>query len=356
MRKTHGKGHFLSAVRRYSYKLVCGRKQPFRLSPPTSPCFFDAMFGAASPGFASASHPHAVWPIQTSPQPATFGQQGPGYPFCPAFISPHLPVASLGVQCSATLPGPVQAAPVVALPVSTPVRSAVTVAARPEGGTLPKGRAPGGVSSKKDTKERQYSQEEYQRIVCAVLRGVSVRKACEDAGYPSARSVVTRQVAEIRAKESLQHLSPEVTLECQLAYAAELSFKLKGNLDFTSRRIFGADDLEYFARAIKIYGDLGWPMDYYGIQSMMAAVVKERGLTDWRSGELFTVSLTYARDFVKSRPDLQAYKASNIDPLRAKSATEMVCLYALGSSHSSQQRLMWIVIGTAVVRFLGSFS
>ncbi len=98
-------------------------------------------------------------------------------------------------------------------------------------------------------------------MVCAVLRGTSVRKACEDAGYTWARSVVTMQVAAVHAKSSQKHLSPEVTLESQLAYAAELSFKQKGNLDFTSRRIFGADELEYFARAIKIYGDLGWPLD-----------------------------------------------------------------------------------------------
>ena len=37
------------------------------------------------------------------------------------------------------------------------------------------------------------------------------------------------------------------------------------------------------------------------------------------------MSLSYAREFVQSRGDLKAYKASNIDPIRSKKATEEVC-------------------------------
>ena len=143
---------------------------------------------------------------------------------------------------------------------------------------------------------------------------------------------MTSQVREIRAKQSLQHPSAETTLESQLAFAAEISFKRKGQQDLLLRRIFGCDDLDYFASAIKMYGDLGFPMEYWQIQAMMYKTVKKRGLVDWKTGELFTVSPTYVRDFVNSRPDLKAYKASNIDPLRTKKATETVCVGALVDS------------------------
>ena len=87
----------------------------------------------------------------------------------------------------------------------------------------------------------------------------------------------------------------------------------------------GGTNQEYFSSALHLYGDMGWPMDYQQIRRLMADSAKEKGLIDWNTGKPPEVSLSYARKFVQSRGDLKAYKASNIDPLRSKKATEEVC-------------------------------
>ena len=88
--------------------------------------------------------------------------------------------------------------------------------------------------------------------------------------------------------------------------------------------MFSEDDLDYFARGFKIYGDMGWPMDFEAIRCVFVDAVRREQKVDWRTGKLYKVSLTYVRDFVESRPELKAYKASHIDPLRSKKATDQV--------------------------------
>jgi hypothetical protein len=96
-----------------------------------------------------------------------------------------------------------------------------------------------------------------------------------------------------------------------------------------ARKIFTEGELEYLASALRLYGDMGWPMDYQQIRGLMRDIAEEKGIIDWKTGKAPDVSLSYwyAREFVQSRGDLKAYwyKASNIDPIRSKKATEEVC-------------------------------
>ena len=70
-----------------------------------------------------------------------------------------------------------------------------------------------------------------------------------------------------------------------------------------------------------LYADMGWPLEYNQIQSMMrAAARKWRGAAaDVSESEL--VGRTYVREFVRDSAQLAAAKTSNLDPLRAKKAS-----------------------------------
>jgi hypothetical protein len=192
--------------------------------------------------------------------------------------------------------------------------------------TQPATPSPQPASVKQGKLERQYSEEAFRGMLCAVLQGTGAKRAAEDAGHPSAARTLKRYASAIRQAPELQCSSAAATLEAQLAHANALTLKQKGNLDLMARKIFSEGELEYFSSALHLYGDMGWPMDYQQIRGLMADSAKEKGLIDWKTGKPPEVSLSYAREFVQSRGDLKAYKASNIDPIRSKKATEEVCV------------------------------
>lgn len=177
--------------------------------------------------------------------------------------------------------------------------------------------------------ERQYSEEAFRGMLCAVLRGTGAQRAAEDAGHPSAARSLKRYASAIRQAPALQCSSAAATLQAQLAHANALTLKQKGNLDLMARKIFSEGELEYLASALRLYGDMGWPMDYQQIRGLMRDIAEEKGIIDWKTGKTPDVSLSYAREFVQSRDELKAYKASNIDPIRSKKATEEVLLHPL---------------------------
>eukprot|EP00966_Prymnesium_polylepis_P052384 1213050-Prymnesium_polylepis.1 len=92
------------------------------------------------------------------------------------------------------------------------------------------------------------------------------------------------------------------------------------------RTLFTDDEKEVFARALMLYGDMGWGLDYQNIRVMFAEAAAKAGRIDWKTGEPHVVSHAYVAEFVKSRPGLHAYKVSHVDPLRSKKATAKVCL------------------------------
>ena len=185
--------------------------------------------------------------------------------------------------------------------------------------------APAAKSAKAGTPERLYSESEYRSMLDLVVSGArSARAAAIERGFPSAERTLQRHAKAIRAMPSLQRDTPEATLLAQLAHVANASLDIKGNPDLRSRRIFSTDELDYFARALKLYSDMGWPMDIQAIQLMFSQAAKEKGRVDWRLGDAYVVSSAYVSDFVKSRPELRAYKAGHIDPLRSKKATAQV--------------------------------
>ena len=90
----------------------------------------------------------------------------------------------------------------------------------------------------------------------------------------------------------------------------------------TERRIFSDSDLDQLECTLIMYADMGWPLGYKELQSMMA---KMAGKTiDPATGTPYRVSRSYVCKFVKSRNALAVLKTSNIDPLRAKKATLQV--------------------------------
>jgi hypothetical protein len=72
---------------------------------------------------------------------------------------------------------------------------------------------------------------------------------------------------------------------------AQLELKVKGNEDLKSRRLFSKDELDYFARALKLYGEMGWPMDYQQIILMFSDAARHAGKIDWKTGQPFNCCL-----------------------------------------------------------------
>ena len=178
-------------------------------------------------------------------------------------------------------------------------------------------------SAKKGVKERQYSEEDFLSMVRDVISGAapSAHAAARDAGFLNARRSLSRYVTSLRENESLRRATPEETVVAQLQLVDSLTLKQKGNIDLTSRRLFSDDELDVIARTLKLYAEMGWPFDYQQIRLMMSDAARRAKRTDWTHGKAYVVSTSYVSAFVRGRPELQAYKASHIDPLRSKKAT-----------------------------------
>ena len=180
-------------------------------------------------------------------------------------------------------------------------------------------------NGKKGSSERVYSEEEYRAMLDKVVcRTSSARKAASDAGFPSAARTLQRHAKKIRAIPSLVCSTAAATLAAQRAHVASLSLAAKGNADLASRRIFSIDDLDYFARSLKVYADMGWPMDLQALRLMFSHAAKDMNRVDWRLGDKPVVSRKYVSDFINKRPELRMYKASHIDPIRSKKASPQV--------------------------------
>ena len=115
------------------------------------------------------------------------------------------------------------------------------------------------------------------KVIC---RTSSARKAAIDAGFPSAARTLQRHAKKIRAIPSLVCSTAAATLAAQRAHVASLSRAAKGNADLTSRRIFSIDELDYFARSLKVYADMGWPMDLQALRLMFSYAAKDMNRMD----------------------------------------------------------------------------
>ena len=122
----------------------------------------------------------------------------------------------------------------------------------------------------------------------------------------------------------LQRATEEETLEAILEHISQLELKQQGSPDSAARKMFSSDDLDYYAASLKLYGDLGWGMEYALIREMFLVAIEKDQRIDPVTGELYHIGITYVREFINSRPELMALKASHIDPLRSKKATAEV--------------------------------
>lgn len=179
---------------------------------------------------------------------------------------------------------------------------------------------------KKRHKEREYEIDDLKKMTAQVLSGEmpSARAAALAAGLPHAERSLNRYLKRVRENTSLQCVSHTDTKVAQLQHASELEFAEKGNPDICGRRLFSEDELEYFARALKLYADMGWPLDYQQIRHMFSHAAARMKRVHWEAGHAYVCSTTYVADFVNSRDELKAFKASHVDPLRAKKATSQV--------------------------------
>lgn len=180
-------------------------------------------------------------------------------------------------------------------------------------------------SGKKGNKERQYTIDDLKGMAAAVLSGAkpSARVAAISAGLPSAERSLNRYLKALREK-SAAGATPR-TVAQQLELVEDMEFKEKGNVDLCVRRLFTEDELDYFARAIKLYSEMGWPLDYQQIRCMFSHAAANMNKMPWKPGEPYVCSTSYVAKFVQTRPELRAFKASHVDPLRAKKATAEVC-------------------------------
>lgn len=189
-------------------------------------------------------------------------------------------------------------------------------------------------NAKKDQKERaSYTLQDFRRMAVATLqkRYPSAEATANSAefNFPKARSSLERYVSDIRKDPSLQRATPAETLEARVTYALHMEYKTKGNDEIMFKRLFSDDNLAYFARSLKIYADLGWPMDVRAAQRMMSRAAKAMGVTDtmWKPGDEYVVSRSYVTSFLNNpKWELKTLKASNIDPQRSKKASSQVSL------------------------------
>ena len=116
--------------------------------------------------------------------------------------------------------------------------------------------------SSRRTEERPYSEDQLRQGVLLVLKGLPKRKAAARIGFPSAASTLGRYAAEARK-------IPLVLAACEAdgddgdgvlrAHVATITFKERGSPEFNERSMFSTDARGFFAAAIKLFSQLGFP-------------------------------------------------------------------------------------------------
>ena len=163
----------------------------------------------------------------------------------------------------------------------------------------------------------------FQQMLVRCLRSggkVGGIVAAREAGFPHKSHHVKKQLTQLRL---IQCNTEQATLEAQLQAVEALQPGQMGNPDFSSRALFDGTTLKTFEATLKLYADLGWPLDIEACQEMMLKHLMQKGTPDWMTDEPH-VSLSYVHAFLRGCPDLKRFKASNIDPIRAKKATPEV--------------------------------
>ena len=99
------------------------------------------------------------------------------------------------------------------------------------------------------------------------------------------------------------------------------ALKDKGSDYVCCRRVFTQDDSDYFARALKLYADMGWPMNEKNLSAMFADVAAKMNRLDPATNKPFVCGPDFVREFLEDHPELKKFKSSNIDPLRVERAS-----------------------------------
>lgn len=298
--------------------------QPLPYSYASLMCSPDAFATPVATQLAQLAQPATMfqhsWMLPCAPTPAAGG------PAPLSWQSPEAQQLAARYGGVAMPPLATRSSPIVARPLAVPaVASAIS----------PVTTVASTASGKKNSKEREYSEDEYRSMLTLVVTDVcSARKAAREAEFPNAERTLQRHAARVRADASLQ------TMDARRVHVASLQLAPKGNVDFSSRRLFSEDELDYFARALMLYADMGWPMDQQAVRLMLSNAAKKMGRVDWRRGDTYVVSRTYVAAFIKSRPELRTYKSSHIDPLRSKKATSQVCVCVRMGMHMTSRGCM----------------
>jgi len=109
---------------------------------------------------------------------------------------------------------------------------------------------------------RQYEPETLRQALRILFaEGVSVRKAALRVGEPTMLRTIQRYACAIRQDVDLLRNSSARTRAARLARIDELLLKQQGNPEWSARRMFSKDALDFFARVVKLYAKLGWPLD-----------------------------------------------------------------------------------------------
>ena len=102
-----------------------------------------------------------------------------------------------------------------------------------------------------------------------VLRTGKVRESARVGGFEGARSVLSLYARKVRDDTLLWRASPEDTLQAQCEFVGKLELDEKGKPELMARQIFNDDEKLYFARGLKLYADMGWPMSVKQIAALM---------------------------------------------------------------------------------------
>ncbi|KAL1519312.1 hypothetical protein AB1Y20_022839 [Prymnesium parvum] len=227
-------------------------------------------------------------PIALGPTFATAQGGTPRVPIGPAFWAPCFPPVASPLLPTSCIGLPFRAHAAQLTPVQMPALDAVPS----ENEGKKKQKTAQGASrptgNKKGVKERQYDVDDLRKMAAQVISGEmpSARAAALAAGLPHANRSLDRYLRRVCENASLQCELPANTTAARLQHVSRLEFEDKGNPDFYDRRLFSDDELDTFARALKLYADMGWPMDMQQIRHMFSQAAAQRKLQNWCSGSL----------------------------------------------------------------------
>lgn len=145
---------------------------------------------------------------------------------------------------------------------------------------------------------------------------ISQRQAAQR--YGITQNHIVRMSKKLNAPQKMD----ATTFEAKLAQIQQMQWAKKGNPDVNAQTYFTEDEEKAIAAAIALRGSMGFPLDVQGIaahlEELLVSMKKKQN--SW-TGKDVVCCPSYVNSFIL-KYDLDKYKSSAIDPLRAAAASK----------------------------------